>query len=139
MFLRVRYNELYELHYQTLPQAVEALAALEHSVQQRDLSGQRMIKGAVTPEAIAEVVGRSTGIPISRLLSTEKQKLLRLESTLAKDVVGQPEAVSAVADAIRLARSGLANAGRPIASFLFAGSSGTGKTLLSKTVSRENT
>lgn len=88
----------------------------------------------MTPEAIAEVVARATNIPVGRLLSTEKEKLIRLEKTLASAVVGQPEAVRAVANAIRLSRSGLANEGRPIASFLFAGPSGTGKTLLSKTV-----
>lgn len=88
----------------------------------------------VTPEAIAEVVARATNIPVGRLLSTEKEKLIRLEKTLAHTVVGQPEAVKAVANAIRLSRSGLSNENRPIASFLFAGPSGTGKTLLSKTV-----
>ena len=94
-----------------------------------------MLFDAVTPESIAEVVARWTGVPTSRLLSTERQKLLKLEDVLAEQVVGQPEAVMAVADAVRLSRSGLGNASRPIASFLFAGPSGTGKTLLSKTVS----
>ena len=89
----------------------------------------------VTPEAIADIVGRWTNIPVSRLMSSEKEKLLRMEKILTENVVGQPEAVKAVANAIRLSRSGLANAQRPIASFLFAGPSGTGKTLLSKTVS----
>ncbi|KAG8993211.1 hypothetical protein FRB90_000743 [Tulasnella sp. 427] len=93
-----------------------------------------MVADSVTPEAIAEVVARWTGIPVSRLMSTEAQKLLKMEKHLARQVVGQPEAVKAVANAIRLSRSGLANATRPIASFLFAGPSGTGKTLLSKTL-----
>jgi ATP-dependent Clp protease ATP-binding subunit ClpB len=93
------------------------------------------IQDSVTPEAIAEVVGRWTGIPVTRLMSTEKEKLLKLEKVLAENVVGQPEAVKAVANAIRLSRSGLRNENRPMASFLFAGPSGTGKTLLSKTVS----
>nr|QHW05433.1 heat shock protein 100 [Pleurotus ostreatus] len=88
----------------------------------------------VTPEAIADIVGRWTNIPVSRLMSSEKEKLLRMEKILTENVVGQPEAVKAVANAIRLSRSGLANAQRPIASFLFAGPSGTGKTLLSKTL-----
>lgn len=90
----------------------------------------------VTPEQIAEIVARWTNIPVTRLMSTEKDKLLRMEKILAEQVVGQPEAVKAVANAIRLSRSGLRNEQRPIASFLFAGPSGTGKTLMSKTVSR---
>ena len=89
----------------------------------------------VTTEQIAEIVARWTSIPVTRLMSTEKEKLLRMEKILADSVVGQPEAVKSVANAIRLSRSGLGNAQRPIASFLMAGPSGTGKTLLSKTVS----
>ena len=88
----------------------------------------------VTPEQIAEIVGRWTSIPVTKLVSTEKEKLLKMEKVLAENVVGQPEAVRAVANAIRLSRSGLGNAARPIASFLMAGPSSTGKTLLSKTV-----
>lgn len=94
-----------------------------------------MGKNTVTPDQIAEIVGRWTGIPVTKLMSTEKEKLLRMEKILAESVVGQPEAVKAVANAIRLSRSGLRNASRPIASFLFAGPSGTGKTLMTKTVS----
>lgn len=88
----------------------------------------------VTVECIAEVVAKWTGVPISKLQGTEKELLLNMEKTLADSVVGQPEAVQAVANAIRLSRSGLGNAERPIASFLFAGPSGTGKTLMTKTV-----
>jgi ATP-dependent Clp protease ATP-binding subunit ClpB len=88
----------------------------------------------VTPEHIAEIVARWTSIPVTKLMSTEKEKLLKMGKILSESVVGQPEAVHAVANAIRLSRSGLANAARPIASFLMAGPSGTGKTLLSKTV-----
>lgn len=89
----------------------------------------------MTSDNIAEIVGRWTAIPVTRLMSSEKDKLLKMEKILAEHVVGQPEAVKAVANAIRLSRSGLANSQRPIASFLLAGPSGTGKTLLSKTVS----
>lgn len=83
---------------------------------------------------IAEVVARWTGIPTSRLVETEKAKLLRLERLISKKVIGQPEAVKAVSNAIRLNRSGLGNQNRPIASFLLVGPSGTGKTLLAKTL-----
>lgn len=89
----------------------------------------------VTAEQIAEVVARWTSIPVTRLMSSEKDKLLNMEKVLARSVVGQPDAVKAVANAIRLSRSGLTNPQRPIASFLLAGPSGTGKTLLAKTVS----
>ena len=88
----------------------------------------------VAPEMIAEVVARWTGVPVSRLVETEKAKLLRLEKLISKKVIGQPEAVKSVANAIRLNRSGLGNQNRPIASFLLVGPSGTGKTLLAKTL-----
>ncbi len=114
---------------------MKKLEDLERQKVQADLSGTKIVTDSVTPEAIAEVVARWTGIPSARLLSSEAQKLLKMEKMLQSQVVGQPEAVSAVASAIRLSRSGLANAARPIASFLFAGPSGTGKTLLAKTVS----
>lgn len=89
----------------------------------------------VTPEQISEIVARWTSIPVTRLMSAERDKLLNMEKTLASSVVGQPDAVKAVASAIKLSRSGLANQTRPVASFLMAGPSGTGKTLLAKTVS----
>jgi ATP-dependent Clp protease ATP-binding subunit ClpA len=89
----------------------------------------------VTPEQIAEIVAKWTNIPVTRLITSEKEKLLRMEKVLGTSVVGQPEAVRAVANAIRLSRSGLSNPNRPVASFLMAGPSGTGKTLMAKTVS----
>jgi ATP-dependent Clp protease ATP-binding subunit ClpB len=88
----------------------------------------------VTPEQIAEIVAKWTNIPVTRLITSEKEKLLKLEKVLAGSVVGQPEAVKAVANAIRLSRSGLSNPNRPVASFLMAGPSGSGKTLMAKTV-----
>lgn len=124
-----------DIRYYAVPELQKKIEALENQKIMEDSSGSRMVPDSVTPEAIAEVVARWTGIPVSRLLSSERQKLLKMEKVLARQVVGQPEAVTAVANAIRLSRSGLANASRPIASFLFAGPSGTGKTLLSKTVS----
>lgn len=88
--------------------------------------------GDVRPEHIQELIARWTGIPVSRLNSTEKDKLINLEKYLNSQVVGQKEAVSAVSNAIRLSRSGLSNPNAPIASFLFSGGTGTGKTLLAK-------
>lgn len=88
--------------------------------------------GDVRPEHIQELIARWTGIPISRLNSTEKDKLINMEKYLNNQVVGQKEAVSAVSNAIRLSRSGLSNPNAPIASFLFSGGTGTGKTLLAK-------
>ncbi|KAG1833809.1 P-loop containing nucleoside triphosphate hydrolase protein [Suillus variegatus] len=122
-----------DLRYYALPDLQNRLEALQAKKLEEDVK----IGGGtdtVTPEQIAEIVGRWTAIPVTRLMSTEKEKLLRMERILADYVVGQPEPVKAVANAIRLSRSGLANAQRPIASFLMAGPSGTGKTLLSKTL-----
>lgn len=124
-----------DLRYYAIPDLQKRLAHLEKELEAQDAREGGSGIDTVTPEAIAEVVARATNIPVGRLLSTEKEKLIRLEKILRENVVGQPEAVRAVANAIRLSRSGLANEGRPIASFLFAGPSGTGKTLLSKTVS----
>lgn len=122
-----------DLRYYALPDLQQKLAMLEAKKAEEDLA-RGGGTDTVTPEQIAEIVARWTSIPVTRLMSTEKDKLLRMEKTLSESVVGQPEAVKAVANAIRLSRSGLANAQRPIASFLFAGPSGTGKTLLSKTL-----
>ncbi|KAI5802854.1 P-loop containing nucleoside triphosphate hydrolase protein [Pyronema domesticum] len=93
-----------------------------------------MMTDLVGPDQINEIVAKWTGIPVTRLRTTEKEKLLNMEKYLTKAVVGQREAVRAVANAIRLSRSGLSNPNQPIASFLFCGPSGTGKTLLTKTL-----
>ncbi|KAG2350361.1 hypothetical protein BDR05DRAFT_954456 [Suillus weaverae] len=122
-----------DLRYYALPDLQNRLAALQAKKAEEDAQNGGGTD-TVTPEQIAEIVGRWTAIPVTRLMSTEKEKLLRMERILADHVVGQPEAVKAVANAIRLSRSGLADAQRPIASFLMAGPSGTGKTLLSKTL-----
>ena len=91
-----------------------------------------IITEAVTPEDIAEVVARWTGIPVNRMLESEKEKLLRMEEELHKRVVGQDEAIDAVSDAVRRSRAGLSNENRPIGSFLFLGTTGVGKTELAK-------
>ena len=91
-----------------------------------------LVTEAVTPEDIAEVVAKWTGIPVKRMLESEKDKLLRMEAELHKRVVGQDEAIRAVADAVRRSRAGLSNEKRPIGSFLFMGTTGVGKTELAK-------
>ena len=91
-----------------------------------------LVTEAVTPQDIAEVVAKWTGIPVNRMLESEKEKLLRMESELHKRVVGQDEAIRAVADAVRRSRAGLSSEKRPIGSFLFLGTTGVGKTELAK-------
>ncbi|ORX36608.1 putative heat shock protein [Kockovaella imperatae] len=117
-----------DIRYQAIPQRESKL---------RDLEAKEAERGAgaeVTPEMIAEVVARSTGIPVTNLVESEKSKLLRMEKLIAKRVIGQPEATRSVSNAIRLSRSGLSDSNKPIASFLLVGPSGTGKTLLAKTI-----
>jgi ATP-dependent Clp protease ATP-binding subunit ClpB len=116
-----------ELRYGRLPQLEKALTTAEDSV-----GSDSMLKEEVGPDDIAEVVQAWTGIPAGRLLEGETQKLLRMEEELGKRVVGQPDAVRAVADAVRRARSGVADPDRPTGSFLFLGPTGVGKTELAK-------
>ena len=99
---------------------------------QAEAISQPLVTEAVTPEDIAEVVAKWTGIPVKRMLESEKDKLLRMETELHKRVVGQDQAIRAVADAVRRSRAGLSNEKRPIGSFLFMGTTGVGKTELAK-------
>ncbi|WP_249522577.1 ATP-dependent chaperone ClpB [Modestobacter marinus] len=117
-----------ELRYGRMPALERALAEAEASV----AASQSMLKEEVGADDIAEVVQAWTGIPAGRLLEGETQKLLRMEDELGKRVVGQPDAVRAVSDAVRRARSGVADPGRPTGSFLFLGPTGVGKTELAK-------
>ncbi|GIW42529.1 MAG: chaperone protein ClpB [Candidatus Binatia bacterium] len=122
-------NRVAELKYGTLVQLEKELAEAEKAL---SAEGQRLVKEEVDEEDIAEVVARWTGIPVSKLMEGEVQKLLHLEEHLHRRVVGQDEAVRAVADAIIRARSGLKDPNRPIGSFLFLGPTGVGKTELAR-------
>ncbi|TFK41163.1 P-loop containing nucleoside triphosphate hydrolase protein [Crucibulum laeve] len=122
-----------DLRYYALPDLQQRLEQLEAKKAAEDAAAGSGLD-SVTPDQIAEIVARWTNIPVTRLVTTEREKLLRLEKVLAESVVGQSDAVKAVANAIRLSRSGLSNPNRPVASFLMAGPSGTGKTLLAKTL-----
>ncbi|KAM0756236.1 hypothetical protein T439DRAFT_320934 [Meredithblackwellia eburnea MCA 4105] len=128
-----------DLQHYAIPDLQNRLDALEQAKRAEDAArlaagGESLSGDIVTPEAIQTIVSNWSGIPVTSLKTSERQKLLKMEKILSKSVVGQPEAVKAVADAIRLSRSGLGNQDRPIASFLFVGPSGTGKTLLTKTL-----
>ena len=115
-----------ELQYGTLPSLEKQLAEAEAR------EGLALVSEAVRPEQIAEVVERWTGIPVSRMLEGEREKLLAMEDKLGERVVGQRAAVTAVANAVRRARAGLNDEGRPLGSFLFLGPTGVGKTELTK-------
>ena len=123
------YGKVAELRYGKIAQArarIEELSAKQAAIK------NPIINEAVTPEDIAEVVARWTGIPVNRMMESEKEKLLRMESELHKRVVGQDKAIAAVSDAVRRSRAGLSNEHRPIGSFLFLGTTGVGKTELAK-------
>ena len=125
-------NRAAELKYGTLLELQRALAAAEGELEARGAAGGRMLNPEVTEADVADIVGRWTGIPVAKLLATEREKLLKLGDELHRRVVGQDEAVEAVADAIQRSRAGLADPGRPIASFMFLGPTGVGKTELAK-------
>ena len=123
------YGKVAEIRYGKMAQAqsrIEELSAKQAAIK------NPIITESVTPEDIAEIVARWTGIPVNRMLESEKDKLLRMETELHKRVVGQDKAISAVSDAVRRSRAGLSNEHRPIGSFLFMGSTGVGKTELAK-------
>lgn len=123
------YGKVAELRYGRMAEAQKKIADLE--TRQAAIKDP-IITEAVTPEDIADVVSRWTGIPVNRMLESEKEKLLRMEDELHKKVVGQDQAIHAVADAVRRSRAGLSNEKRPIGSFLFMGTTGVGKTELAK-------
>ena len=117
-----------ELSYGIIPDLEQRLSQMEES----ESEGGIMVDEAVTPDHIAHIVSRWTGIPVDKMLEGEREKLLRMEQELAKRVIGQEEAVSAVSTAVRRARAGLQDPNRPIGSFMFLGPTGVGKTELTK-------
>ncbi|NHF59282.1 ATP-dependent chaperone ClpB [Flavobacteriaceae bacterium TP-CH-4] len=127
------YGKVAELRYGKTKEAQERLELLQKELAEQQSSGV-LIKEEVTNEDIAEVVAKWTGIPVTKMLQSEREKLLKLEEVLHKRVVGQEEAIQAVSDAIRRSRAGLQDAKRPIGSFLFLGTTGVGKTELAKTL-----
>ena len=126
-------NKAAQLRYGTLAQLEADLARSEAAIEEAS-GGQRLLREEVAPDDIAQVIARWTGIPVTRLLETERDKLLRLPDELHQRVVGQDEAVTAVADAVLRARAGLKDPKRPIGSFIFLGPTGVGKTELCKTL-----
>ncbi len=126
-------NKAAELKYGAIPDAEKALVAEEARLAAGD-GGERLLREEVTGDEIAQIVARWTGIPVTRLLEGEREKLLKLDQILHERVIGQDEAVQVVADAVIRARSGIKDPKRPIGSFLFLGPTGVGKTELAKTL-----
>jgi ATP-dependent Clp protease ATP-binding subunit ClpB len=122
------YARMSELQYGQLPELEKQLKA----AQEAETKGFKLLQDRVTAEEIAEVVSRWTGIPVSKMLEGEREKLLKMEDALHTRVVGQDEAIKVVSDAIRRSRAGLSDPGRPTGSFLFLGPTGVGKTELCK-------
>ncbi|MBD2745024.1 ATP-dependent chaperone ClpB [Coleofasciculus sp. FACHB-1120] len=125
-------NRAAELKFGKLTELQQQLEETEAQLVQTQHSGKSLLREEVTESDIAEIISKWTGIPISKLVESEKEKLLQLEDELHKRVIGQAEAVTAVADAIQRARAGLADPNRPTASFIFLGPTGVGKTELAK-------
>ena len=125
------YERVAEIRYSRLKQLEDDIKNIQQQLQATQ-DGQAMVREEVTADDIAEVVSRWTGIPVTRMLQSEKDKLLHLEDELHKRVIGQDEAITAVADAVRRSRAGLQDPKKPIASFIFLGTTGTGKTELAK-------
>jgi ATP-dependent Clp protease ATP-binding subunit ClpB len=127
------FNKVAELQYGKLPELEKRLKAAKDQEEQKGASNApRLLRTQVGAEEIAEVVSRATGIPVSKMLQGERDKLLQMEGKLHERVVGQNEAIGAVANAIRRSRSGLSDPNRPTGSFLFLGPTGVGKTELCK-------
>ena len=125
------YERVAEIRYSKLTALEEDIKCIQEQLKSTQ-GGEAMIREEVTADDIAEVVSRWTGIPVSRMMQSEREKLLHLEEELHKRVIGQDEAITAVSDAVRRSRAGLQDPKRPIASFIFLGTTGVGKTELAK-------
>ena len=125
------YERVAEIRYSRLKELNDDIAQIQLQLQATQ-GGQAMIREEVTSDDIAEVVSRWTGIPVTKMLQSDREKLLHLEDELHKRVIGQDEAITAVANAVRRSRAGLQDPKKPIASFIFLGTTGTGKTELAK-------
>ena len=128
-----------EIRYSKLKALEDDIAAIQRQLDSATTSdgspsGTRLVREEVTADDIAEVVSRWTGIPVTRMMQSEREKLLHLEEELHRRVIGQNEAITAVSDAVRRSRAGLQDPKRPIASFIFLGTTGVGKTELAKTL-----
>ncbi len=128
------FGKVAEIRYGKVKGAEESLESFKSDLAEIQASS-KMIKEEVTPEEIAEVISKWTGIPVSKMIESEREKLLRIEEELHRRVIGQDEAIVAVADAIRRSRAGLQDEKRPIGSFIFLGTTGVGKTELAKALS----
>ena len=126
------FTEVAEIQYGKIPAAQQQLADFNQQLIDLKAKGSKLVKEEVSSEDIAEIVARWTGIPVTKMLQSEREKLLTLEEELGQRVVGQAPAIEAIADAIRRNRTGLSDDRKPIGSFLFLGSTGVGKTELAK-------
>lgn len=129
------FNKAAELKYGKIPKLEEELRLIEENIDNNE--EYSLLKQEVTEEEIADIISKWTGIPIKKLVESEKEKLLRLEDKLHERVIGQDEPVRAVSDAILRSRAGLSDQNRPLGSFIFLGPTGVGKTELAKTLARE--
>jgi ATP-dependent Clp protease ATP-binding subunit ClpB len=129
------YEKVAELRYGRIKEANEAIKKLQQQLAERQADAA-MIKEEVDSEDVAQIVSRWTGIPVMRMLQSERQKLLMLEGELHKRVIGQNEAIAAVADAVRRSRAGLQDVKRPVGSFIFLGMTGVGKTELARALAQ---
>jgi len=130
-----KYDRVAEIRYGEIPDLEDEAQTANEKLQEIQENGA-LLKEEVDGEDIAEIVSNWTGIPVSKMMESERQKLLRMEEELSKRVVGQPEAIEAVSDAVRRGRTGLQEGDRPIGSFVFLGTTGVGKTELAKTLAQ---
>ncbi|MBO5276333.1 MAG: AAA family ATPase, partial [Alistipes sp.] len=126
------YGRVAEIRYGKIVEAERQIEALQEQLRLTTASGEAMIKEEVDSQDIAEIVSRWTGIPVQRMLSSEREKLLHMEAELHKRVVGQQQAIEVISDAVRRSRAGLNDMRKPIGSFIFLGTTGVGKTELAK-------